>query len=314
MTITSVFNQNEELRKIDMNRALSNDFIESLQNGELKPIMDIIKKDSSLDLEMRGNEVMVYYKGLKLLTITNQKGIYLFKELDPKYRRRKNDVDVELPVWDRSNPEDYFIKAKNIIDTYDMKGFWEYEIKQMVVRENNTSTNAKDTDFYVIDTEYQNIKKDQFDIIALHIDSSTEARVKAVASLAIIEIKQGIGTLRTTNSNPGIKRHLEDFNKHLEDAKRKKNFIDDMKKVFRQKCQLGLIKGLSQNTINKLRLREDVEFFVLLTNYKKASSNLVSELRSFKDECNFLTSFFTGYGLYSHSIKNKEEILQLLER
>ena len=195
-----------------MKRAISKDFLNSLQKGELSPILKIVIKDRTLDLEMRGSEIDVYYQGLKLLSITEKgNGIYEYGEMDKEYRRRKDGSEVSLPIFSLDDIDGYLSKAKHVIDTYDINEHFEYEVKQMIVRENNLKPNANDTDFFIIDTEYQNEDKNQFDIIALHIDSESAARRKAKASIAIIEIKQGNGSIKTTSQNPGIRRHMEDY-------------------------------------------------------------------------------------------------------
>lgn len=297
-----------------MKRAISEDFMYSLQNGELRPILDLIKKDGSLDLEMRGIEIVVYYQGLRLLSIKeNGPHVYEFVEMNKEYRRRKNGTDVQLPVLSLDNIEDYIIKGKYVMDTYDMKNHFEYEVKQMIVKENNIAPIAAGTDFYVIDTEYQNENKDQFDIVALHIDSDGAIRKKGEASIAVIEIKQGITTLKTTSTNPGIRQHLDDFNNFVNDKERKEDFISDMKEIALQKYELGLFNGLQPNTMKRLNIKDNIEFYIALSDYKAASSNLKNELNSFSSECNFLTSSFMGYGLYSGNIKSKQEILQLLK-
>jgi hypothetical protein len=207
----------------------------------------------------------------------------------------------------------YLSKAKHVIDTYDIKEHFEYEVKQMIVRENNLKPNAIDTDFFIIDTEYQNEDNNQFDIIALHLDSERAARRKAKASIAVIEIKQGNGSIKTTSLNPGIRRHLEDFNQHIADKQRKNAFKKDMEEIFKQKYELGLIdKGLSENTIKKLEIEDDIEFFIVLADYKAATSALKEELKTIEGECKFFMSSFMGYGLYNWTIKSKEEILKLL--
>ena len=229
-----------------MKRAISQEFLESLQKGELSPILEIVINDRTLDLEMRGSEIDIYYQGLKLLSITEKgNGIYEYGEMDKEYRRRKDGSEVSLPIFSLNDIDEYMSKAKHVIDTYDIKEHFEYEVKQMIVRENNLKPNAIDTDFFIIDTEYQNEDNNQFDIIALHLDSERAARRKAKASIAIIEIKQGNGSIKTTSQNPGIRRHLEDYYQHIADNQRKKAFINDMEEIFKQKFELGLIdKGL----------------------------------------------------------------------
>lgn len=297
-----------------MKRAISQEFLESLQKGKLSPIIEVVIKDRTLDLEMRGNEIDIYYQGLKLLSITEKgNGEYDFGEMDKEYRRRKNGSEVSLPVFSLNDIDGYLANAKHVIDTYDINEHFEYEVKQMIVRENNLKPNANDTDFFIIDTEYQNEDKNQFDIIALHIDSESTARRKAKASIAIIEIKQGNGSIKTTSQNPGIRRHSEDFNQHIADKQRKREFINDMEEIFKQKYELGLIdKGLSENTIKKLEIKDDIEFYIVLADYKTATSALKEELNTIEGECKFFMSSFMGYGLYNWTIKSKEEILKLL--
>lgn len=297
-----------------MKRAISQVFLESLQKGELSPILEVVIKDRTLDLEMRGNEIDIYYQGLKLLSITEKgNGIYEYGEMDKEYRRRKDGSEVSLPIFTLNDIDEYMSKAKHVIDTYDINEHFEYEVKQMIVRENNLKPNSNDTDFFIIDTEYQNEEKNQFDIIALHIDSESVARRKAKASIAVIEIKQGNGSIKTTSLNPGIRRHLEDFNQHIADKQRKNAFKKDMEEIFKQKYELGLIdKGLSENTIKKLEIEDDIEFFIVLADYKTATSALKEELKTIEGECKFFMSSFMGYGLYNWTIKSKEEILKLL--
>ncbi len=294
-----------------MSRALTKEFLNSFLEGELSGLLDLVKKDKTLDCELRGDEVIIYYKGLKLLAIKSKnRNTYTYEGLDKEYAKRKNGINITLPVLENNNWKDYVIKAKDVVDTYDMKSFWEYEIKQQIVYENNVSPNAVDTDFFIIDMEYQNKEKNQFDIIALHYNSTRQDHQKGIASIAIIEIKQGNTTLKTTAQNPGIRRHLEDFKSFINSPERNQNFISEMREVLMQKCQLGLIKDLSEKTIKKLNLSHEIEFYVVLANYKKASTNLSTELNSFPDDCLFFTSSFMGYGLYNEYIKNKKEILE----
>lgn len=159
--------------------------------------------------------------------------------MDKEYCRRKNGSEVSLPIFSLDDIDGYLSKAKHVIDTYNINEHFEYEVKQMIVRENNLKPNANDTDFFIIDTEYQNEDKNQFDIIALHIDSESAARRKAKASIAIIEIKQGNGSIKTTSQNHGIRRHLEDYYQHIADNQRKKSFHKRYGGNFQAEIRIG---------------------------------------------------------------------------
>lgn len=71
---------------------------------------------------------------------------------------------------------------------------------------------------------------------------------------------------------------MEDYYQHIADNQRKKAFINDMEEIFKQKFELGLIdKGLSDNTIKKLTIEEAIEFYIVLADYKTATSALKEE-------------------------------------
>lgn len=295
-------------------RAISNVFLTDLKEGKLSDVLEIIKKDSSLDLEMRGKKIIVYYQGLKLLSINEKKGGYELTAMEKKYCNRKHGDKVQIPELSRDNIKEYIIEAKNVIDTYDIKCHFESEVKQLIVKENNISSIANGTDFYVIDIEYNVDGEKQFDIVALHIKSDKNERMKGNASIAIIEIKAGNNSLRTSTQNPGIERHMKDFKTFVINEEHKKKFFTDMKEIVKQKHELGLLKGLSSNTINRLNISNEIEFYVVLSNFKKASTQLKRELDEISDDCKFFTSSFMGYGLYDDSIKRKEELLKILEK
>ena len=52
---------------IDMKkRSISSSFLEQLKTGSLKSITDYVRVDPYLDLELRGDSVMIYYRGGKI--------------------------------------------------------------------------------------------------------------------------------------------------------------------------------------------------------------------------------------------------------
>lgn len=301
-------------------RKISKNFKEDLLKGSLKSLLKYVKEDDTLDLELRGKEITVYYRGGALLSIEEESDkVYTWKPLDAEYKKGKASMPTAY-IKDFAN---YIPQAKHVIDKYIVCGpknhLGEKEIQQLVVKENNYSPNSNDTDFFIVDMEYQDRDR-RFDLIALRWDSNSASRRSNKVSLAIIEVKQGIKAIRTTISrkgeiSPGLKQHQEDFNKFIENPSRKKEFIDDMLIVFKQKCELGLIKGNSKiknlKEDSELVLVGDLDFACLLANYKTASHNLKNELAEMND-CQFFTSSFMGYGLYSNNIIDKKEMLNII--
>jgi len=45
-----------------MSRKLSERFINDLLNGDLKELLDYIKRDNTLDLQIRNNYINIYYR------------------------------------------------------------------------------------------------------------------------------------------------------------------------------------------------------------------------------------------------------------
>ena len=301
-------------------RKISKEFKEELLKRSLHGLLKYIQEDDTLDLELRGKEIIVYYRGGALLSIEERNDkTYAWNPLNAEYKKGK----ASMPTACVKDFENYIPQAKHVIDKYIVCGpknhLGEKEIQQLVVKENNYSPNSNDTDFFIVDVEYQDNDR-RFDLIALRWDSNSASRQLNKVSLATIEVKQGTKAIRTTISRKeeisrGLKQHQEDFNKFIEDSARKKEFMDDMLIVFKQKCELGLIKGNPKienlKEDSELVLVGDLDFICLLANYKTASDNLKNELAEMED-CRFFTSSFMGYGLYAYNIINKEEILKTL--
>lgn len=300
-------------------RKISEQFKKELLTGSLHNLLTYVKEDDTLDLELRGSEITVYYRGGALLSIEEKEKDFEWKPLDAEYKKSK----TIMPETSVENIERYIPQAKHVIDKYIVCGpknhLGEKEIQQLVIKENNYSPNSDDTDYFIVDMEYQD-SVGRFDLVALRWDSNSASRKSNNVSLAIIEVKQGINAIRTTISKkcdikPGLKKHQEDFYVFCKNAVIKREFMEDMLTVFKQKCELGIIsanskiKSITEET--NLSIVGDLDFICLLANYKKSSKSLVNEL-SVMPDCKFFTSSFTGYGLYSKCIMNKEEILRLL--
>lgn len=295
-------------------RKISRKFMDCLLDGDLSNLRLYVKEDDTLDLELRGKEITVYYRGGAILSIEEENDeTYTWKPLDAEYKKGK----APMPTACVRDFENYIPQAKHVIDRYicgPKNHLGEKEIQQLVVKENNYSPNSNDTDFFIVDMEYQD-SVGRFDLVALKWESSTSARKSDNVSIAIIEVKQGINTLRTTESNPGLRQHQNDFEEFCTHPTATKSFMHDMLTVFKQKCELKLIKANSKikNITEKtpLHLVGDLEFYCLLANYKPASKQLKNELAEM-DECKFFTSSYMGYGLYANNIINKEGILKTL--
>lgn len=94
-------------------RALGKDFYEKL-NAELSPIIELVKKDSQLQLCFRGNNsghqaVMIYYKNQKILEVLSTGKIsfdynharYCSPEIEKEYKKKL--VEYGFTIKDKFN-------------------------------------------------------------------------------------------------------------------------------------------------------------------------------------------------------------------
>ncbi|GHV66029.1 hypothetical protein FACS1894199_08460 [Bacteroidia bacterium] len=284
--------------------AISDAFMDQFlsETGKHNQILSYVQNDDTLDMELRGNYVSIYYRGGKILKINEDGKI---ETLDKKYLTGESSLPDPAKESDK-----YFPEAKHQIDVYVRKKrnhLGEKEIQQLVVKENNYSCNSSDTDYFVIDMEYEG-KKGRFDLVALRWDAtSSERQAKSlfVPTLTVIEVKQGYETIGGGESS--LSQHYKDFSNFMDETD-KKEFKEDMLMVFRQKRRLGLIDDfelddkLAGHYKDVTQCSQDIKFVALLANYKEKSTALKEELKKI-GSCDVFRSHYMGYGLYESKIE-----------
>ena len=296
-------------------RSISDGLMEILKKDYLK-ITEYVRVSPYLDMEMRGNCVMVYYRGGKILTIFEDKRM---EGLAAEYYK---DGGTKLLVPQIDTIEDYFAKAMHVIDmyeAYEKSRLGEKEIQQRVVYENNLSVNACKTDYFVADIEWadNDTLGGRADIIAFRWNHMEHK--KRLLQLTIIEVKQGEESIGTSVDNngkisAGLSKHYDDFEKLRQDKDGVKTLAEDMLIVLKQKMDLGLVKGLEklfEDSRGKKKTPEilpELDFLFLLSNYHHYSDNLKNELEKLPDDARFISSSFMGYGLYKDFIRSKKDL------
>lgn len=286
-----------------MARCINDKFLKELKDGSLNRLLEYIRIDDTLNMELRGCEVTIYYRGGALLTIVQDN--YAFIGLSKEYFLSDNLITPSI-----ENIDEYIPKAKHIIDVYintKKNHLGEKDIQQQIARENNYSANSLDTDYFVIDIEYQDIGR--FDIVAIRWDAKSNNRKLATTSplpvLTIFEVKQGYKSIA---GKSGIISHLNDFNRFI-CSSIIDNFKKDMLEVFNQKRSLGLIRGMDKYKEVKV-VADEIEFIFILSNYKHDSSQLRTALNGI-DNCKFIYANPMGYGLYSRNVVGKNEFSEM---
>lgn len=310
---------------IDMKkRSISNSFLEQLKTGSLKSITDYVRVDPYLDLELRGDRVMIYYRGGKVLTVYDNGSL---TGLADEYYLLP-DTERILPSIEGLH--DYLAHAKHIVDIYESmqnSKLGEKEIQQRVVYENNLSVNADNTDYFIADVEWADNDDlgGRIDIVAFRWNHMEHC--KRIVQLTLIEVKQGEDAIRTNGENsPGLKKHYNDYLKFKEKPESVNRVAKDMLLVLKQKKELGLVKGLDNLFEKKVtekdawgnemqrqvevepKIETEPDFLFLLANYHYYSKYLQIECKELQDDCKFINASFCGYGLYKDLIKTKKEL------
>ena len=302
-----------------MMRQLSNKFTESLKTGILAPLLICVKMDDTLCLEIRKDYINIYYRGGNILRV--EQSTDLFKaHFDTRYilNNEVSRVPENLPLKIRNKDDiNSWIQAfpflKNEMDLWFSKHPKdEREYQQLIIRENNLRKMAKSTDYFICDIEYVN-SHCRFDLIAVHWPSSGAQRKKNIhLGLAFIEMKYYDAALK---GSAGITKHLEDMNTFLLNKENLQDIKDEMRMIFNQKKDLGLINN--QNAIAQFSDSKP-EYIFIFANHDPDSTLLIKELNklpellkklNFEERANlkFAVSNFMGYGLY------KENIYSLIE-
>ncbi|NDV58888.1 hypothetical protein [Bacteroides sp. 519] len=291
-----------------MARKIKKEFIEELKKGTLRDVLEYVVNDDTLNMELRGDRITVYYRGGALFTI--KEDTYIFTGMDENYHKM---IRISPPTI--STLDDYIPKAKHAIDIYVKKTrnhLWEKDIQQQIAKENNYSPNSFDTDYFIIDTEYQDLGR--FDIVALRWDSSKDAHKSSSKFLPIItvfEVKQGYSTC---SGESGLYEHFNDFVSFTKNANKVEAFRMDMIEVFKQKRELGLI--IEMEKYKEIKITDSkVDFIFLLANYKPKSIQVKNELERIKHggfdvEPKFIYANSMGYGLFARNIVGGDEFIK----
>jgi len=299
---------------LDKNRGLSEVFLNELQKGLLSPILDLVRIDATLCLEIRENYINIYYRGGNILRIEENNKLYT-ASFDRKYLIEKTThVPKNLPKKLTSSQDvDAWLLAtpflKNEMDLwFGRNPKNEREFQQLIVRENNLGRCAKGTDYFICDIEYAN-SNSRFDLIAVRWPSSgPERKNNKNIGLAFIEMKYCDGALA---GKAGLKKHLKDMNYFLFNQERLSSLKAEMKNVFNQMRRLKLINN--QKDIAQFN-NDKPEYIFILANHDPASSVLKRELDGLPTDypnlkLKFAVSNFMGYGLYKQNIYGLRDFL-----
>jgi len=294
------------------------------EGGVLHPILRRIWKDQTLDLQIRSNEVHIYYRGGRLLDI-KPNGTNYYCDFDTDYVKNN---EMQLPKFphkvtteqDAHTIVSAFPIMKQAIDFYfvNHKDRSEREFQQLIVRENNYSILSNATDYFIVDIEYEaNIQKNdglitknaRFDLLAIRWESDSYLRQerglkKSLPKLAICELKYYTQALE---GDSGLIGHVEDVEAFLSLKGNVKLLKEDALKMFQQKRELNLVAFGAGGNLNAVDdLDDSIELILMLANYDPECTKLNKALNKIQPveglDIKFAVANFLGYGLFKESI------------
>lgn len=296
-----------------MTRRLSPSFLNDLKMGLLAPILQRVKSDSTLCLEIRDEAINIYYRGGSLLRLDGPAGRYR-AVFDTNYFGSSSRPATPLPCV-ISVPADVMAwldavpLLKQAVDLYDGKGAEEREVQQRIVWENNRSGIARATDYYICDIEYPIDRDHRFDLIAVKWPSTPAQRKKTNGHRLVMgEVKFGDQAL---TGSSGLHAHIADVDRHLAVPGNVNALKSEMVQVFNQKHKLGLID--CQKELGSFS-EEPPLLLLLLVNHDPGSKRLHDLIRRRPScphvELRIATASLLGLGLFDAGMLKPEDALK----
>lgn len=306
----------------EFKRGLSDTFMNDLE-GYLKPILDLVKRDHTLSIQIRKDYINIYFRGGSIMKL-ERKGQSYSASFNSNYfkaedKERKSKITKDLPMQIKSiEGANSWVEniplLKQIMDEHFSTHLkTEREFQQLVARENNNSIISNDTDYFITDIEYTHpdSRESRFDLVGINWKSTSQNRKSEDnCRIVLIEMKFGDGAL---GGNSGIREHLIDIEAFCGDKKKLDILKEETISSFIQLRKLGLIqfgKNGNKTQIKQLS-NEKPEFILLFANHKPSKSKLESELKNLPNLSNadvkIATSNFMGYGLYNKNMLSIED-------
>ena len=269
---------------------LFNSMLELKEKDELRYLAwQVILSDDTLCPVLRRDRIDIYYRGYKAFSLTVD-GIV----------RNHDEFNNELYVYDV--PEDiskekfmeYLPYIKQNIDLWigaGNKSPYEREFMQLIMRENNSKKAGNLSDYFIIDMEHQYKKRGPIpDLAALIMERGR--RKRKTYRLSIIEVKY---LDRAFTGTAGIRAHIDDYVRLLNDQNLQIDLNSDICEMFYQSKKLGLLPGI-KNKYERIDIsdeRPELLLALISRNTNNGKSNRKNEVQSLKTS---LEKFLKEYG------------------
>ena len=224
-------------------RCISSKHLEAYKKGVFKYLLEVIKEDPQLSMEMRlGNKAIVYFQKKKLLTTKlDTRGNITVTPLSCGYYKGKEGPSVNMKdvanFRSKSKVQKYFREAKRFV-LY--KKGEEFTFQQNIAIGNHSFDNK----YLVVDMEWAFSQEEESDRIdgtrpdLVIVD--TEKNANGNNEIFLAELKVGTGA---AHGDSGIIDHVNSTFEIIQKKEACTALINDVLSIIANKVELGLIEG-----------------------------------------------------------------------
>jgi len=267
----------------------SQTLLEDLKTGNLSKLLDELKKNENIDIQIRDNYLSVYYRGGSLLKIQGKNSFvfdkfYFYTESDKPAKIIKKDDDECAKLQEQKDNllkkikdgkhQEFIKQATDQIDKW-LKAHEKEESEREEQHKLLIENQYGKSDYTIIDIEFQvselsdykctfpkeKPKKPRFDIIAVNKNGR----------LCVIELKKGLKALDGTS---GLKEHYQCYNFSI--GRNPQKFHEEMVDLLAQKQDFGLIDKC-------LKINTAPPEFIFAYSYDKEKENFTEQRRKFEN-------------------------------
>lgn len=318
-------------------RGLSDAFMQALQVGLLSPLLEMVKADPTLDLQIRDEYINIYYRGGCLLKVQRKGAQFhpsfaqVSKSGDNGYSQQLSNLlsvigcPLKIPTpWDRpfNQIEDvqtwvatHLPVSKLMMDVSNRISV-ERDVQQRITQVNNRGNQANGTDWYIADTQFavpvQMLGNPiVLDMLALHWPSTPRGRMTPdQLEWALVELKTGN---KAIDGAAGLDKHLTDMIKMLSDDAYLEVMQNQVQLAINQRIELKLIPDL-KHAVKSLSTKPPLLIFLLAdvdpatSQFNAWLSGLAKQPKSVRDSIRFFVAHLMGYALHDKYLLTVDEV------
>ncbi len=280
-------------------RKLDDHFIKELKTGGLlNPIVETVINDTSLDFEIRGGYINIYFKGNSILKL-NENATY---EIHKKFL---NGTGLTKNVFTiKSDVNDYLSALpsikNNVINVKSKRPTLEIEYEQLLIRSNNLNKNVN-SEIFITDRQYaDNINNSRFDLSGFYWGSNNRKRGQTVP-LTFIEVKYSLNQ-DIKEIDIQIGKYYNVVKNNISDIATEAEYLKNLK------IELGLINQ-GNNRLDAMKTLkisdriQDVKFIIALIDYNPNSKSFDMNKLKALPYSNQIDIFYGGLAIWDNYIQ-----------